>query len=68
MRTVTKNKTCLKCGVTHEIKIASGDYIRWKRGAHIQFVAPYLSEDQRELLISGICGTCFEEMFAEDEE
>jgi len=24
---------------------------------------PYLSDNEREVLISGVCGTCFDDMF-----
>jgi hypothetical protein len=44
------------------------DYERWQNGEHIQNVAPYLSADDRELLISGMCGKCFDEIFAGEDE
>ncbi len=36
----------------------------WVNGNKIQEVLPELSADQRELLISGTCGPCFDRMFA----
>lgn len=60
-------KTCSVCGVTHEIEVRAEDFRRWKRTDNIQDVFPYLSADDRELLISGICGSCFDDMFGEEE-
>jgi hypothetical protein len=35
----------------------------WRNGKLIQDAMPTLSVDDREFLISGICGKCFDEMF-----
>lgn len=34
----------------------------------IQHIIPEVSEDNRELLMSGLCGACYDKLFAEDEE
>ncbi len=36
----------------------------WREGQYIQNVAPELTPDERELLISGTCGPCFDSLFA----
>jgi len=47
-----------------EIRGEDRDFIRWEEeGELIQNALPYLSADERELLISGICGGCFDKMF-----
>ena len=43
------------------------DMGRWQNGSLIQDAMPYLSADERELLISGTCGTCFDKMFGSEE-
>ena len=43
------------------------DYTSWENGELIQNAMPYLSADERELLISGTCGTCFDNMFGSEE-
>ena len=45
------------------MKVVQGDYEAWENGKLIQDVMPYLSADEREVLISGICGPCFDKMF-----
>jgi len=56
--------TCI-CGATHVVTVDSQDYLAWKNGEYIQVALPYLNADERELLISGICSTCWDNMFAE---
>lgn len=54
---------CQKCMGQFEIRGEDRDFIRWEEGELIQDALPYLSADERELLISGICGGCFDKMF-----
>lgn len=58
--------TCLFCGTQHTIVVNQDDYNRWMKGEYAQDCFPYLTADERELLISGICGPCFDKSFAED--
>lgn len=57
---ITLEKTCLFCNQTHRITVNTKDYKAWKEGALIQDVFHYLTANDREILISGICGTCFD--------
>ena len=54
---------CRICGEAFTIMANETDICHWQDGALIQDVLHYLSRDQRELLISGTCGACFDEMF-----
>ncbi|NDG31909.1 hypothetical protein EB118_17775 [bacterium] len=55
---------CNMCSADHVIFVKMHDYIEWKNGAgFIQDLMPYLSNADRELLISGTCGPCFDSMF-----
>jgi len=64
--TVIKEMYCRICGTKHVIIVPAAGYFKWARGhAKIQEALPMLSEDERELLVSGICGRCFDKMFAE---
>lgn len=55
------------CTTRQEIKIKTADLARYNKGVHMQDAFPYLSADQRERLISGICGICWDKMFLPDE-
>ena len=57
---------CLECNVNHTITLDKERYIKWQTGTRIQIVFPEIDLDTRELLISGICGSCFDKLFSED--
>ena len=51
---------CSNCKSSVELLVNADDWIEWKRGKLIQDAMPYLSASEREILISGICGICFD--------
>lgn len=59
---------CPSCGKVSEITIPTNEWLdglkAYKNGAVVQNAWPKLSPSQRELLITGICETCWNEMFA----
>ena len=58
---------CVQCKETQHLTVGTADLTNWENGELIQNAMPYLTADEREVLISGICGTCFDNMFAGDE-
>lgn len=62
------SKTCRGCDKTYDIEVEQEDFLKWQNGAFIQDAFPYLSVDDREMLISSFCGTCFNDMFPDMEE
>jgi hypothetical protein len=54
---------CSLCEETFELPVSQAQIDTWSKGGLIQRVMPQLTKDQRELLISGTCGPCFEELF-----
>jgi len=63
---------CPICHHANEVMVNEEDYFIWAfEGELVQNAFPYLSADEREMLISGICPTCWEKTFGgsdEDEE
>ena len=62
---------CPMCGEHHQIYVNLEDWHEYKYHTtrrHIQEIFPYLSNAEREMLMTGICPKCFDEMFAEDDE
>ena len=59
---------CPICGRANEIAVNEMDYLDWSDGMLAQEAFPYLSADEREALISGICPTCWEKMFGGDDD
>lgn len=62
-----KTQACPTCGTVKELTMNYEDYAAWISGELIQHAFPYLSIDDRERLITGYCGPCFDKIF-EDEE
>lgn len=59
---------CLGCGQTTFFSMTQAQYNAWRRGEHVQLIFPEWSPEDRELLISGTCPSCWEEMWAEEDE
>ena len=57
---------CLECGGRVTWPVPGIDVGGWVAGALIQDALPMLSENDRELLISGNCGVCFDTLFGDD--
>ena len=54
---------CPFCGKAHDVLVNEIDYLDWQDGKLAQDAFPYLSADEREMLISGICPNCWNSMF-----
>ena len=60
---------CWSCDQWHHIYGVRADAIRsWRAGALIQDSLGYLTDGERELLISGTCSDCFDQMCAPDDD
>lgn len=61
------NIECTLCSTVYTIIYNREDMINWLSGqSFIQDSMPYLSASEREILISGTCGECFDKMFPQD--
>ena len=56
------------CGKLYTILARHEDVERWRKGELIQNAMPYLSNDQRELLMSQTCGECWRRFFGEEDD
>jgi len=59
---------CPFCGGATKVEVNEKDYWDWQDGELVQVAFPYLSADEREALISGICSTCWDKMFGSFDE
>lgn len=59
---------CPLCGKTFTVTMPMDGFVKWQGGMLIQEALPMLSNDERELLISGICPSCWEETFSSNED
>lgn len=62
-------KACVECGNVIEFDVRAEDYDLWKeKKVLIEDALWYITPDKREILLSGICGNCWNEMFGEENE
>ena len=60
--------TCKRCKRRRVMKVPLEGYLAWKSGLKLlQDAMPYVSDGDREMLRSGICETCFDDLFKEEE-
>ena len=67
-RLTTIYTTCPCCRKESAVTVQTRDFNAWRKGALAQNAFPYLSANDRERLISGICPTCWDKMFAYEED
>lgn len=59
---------CRSCNKEKTLPVDSERYQKWRDGkGYIQNLFPELSADDRELMLSGTCGDCFDNMFPEED-
>lgn len=57
---------CIQCNKDHVLEVEKDDLEYYITGAgYVHEIFPYLSADERELLISRTCGPCFDLIFNE---
>ena len=59
---------CIKCKSEHAVALKGSDLFQFNQGKYIQDAFPYISEGLREMMMSGICDNCFQEMFPKEDE
>ena len=65
---VSRKYTCKFCGKEVTVQAEEENFLRFDAGAHAHDVFPDLRVNYRELMISGICGECFDQIFENDDE
>lgn len=66
---INVEKTCNHCDETFTFQADQVGLELWQSGAElIQWALPKLGAGWRELLVSGTCSDCFDEIMAEEED
>lgn len=55
--------SCTDCKKVITLKFTLAQFLEWQEGVVIQQCMPHLSANEREIIISGICGSCYDAMF-----
>lgn len=67
--TIQIKTKCKECGKIYTLEVKQSQYDRYIKGDFAQHAFPNVSPEDRELhFISGICGKCWDNLFAEEEE
>jgi hypothetical protein len=56
------------CGTSKTFEVLTQTYRNWVGGQLIQRAFPELSNADREMLISGTCGICWDKLFKEPDD
>lgn len=65
---VSRKYTCRFCGKEITVQVDEEKFIRLDAGEHVQNIFQDLNPNYRELMISGMCEECFDELFREDND
>lgn len=65
---ISRKYTCRFCGKEITVQADEEKFMHLDTGEHVQDIFPDLSPNYRELMISGMCGNCFDKLFGEDED
>lgn len=59
---------CPLCGRLTELDVPNSGFLAWQDGSRIQDALPMLTADEREVLMTGICPACWDEINGEGSE
>ena len=63
MKISVKCHPCPGCNIRHRVAVEEADFYDWQNGKLIEDAFPYLTPEQRELLITGYDKKCWDELF-----
>ena len=63
-----KTKTCCVCDKFEVLTLNRSAVESWQEGEYIQNAFPDMSDNERELLISGTHPTCWDKLFPREED
>lgn len=66
--TVTLKPVCPICSATNSVTVSAVAFKAWQSGVFAQVAFPELEAEIREMLITGICPPCWEDMFGDNDE
>lgn len=68
MKINVKCPPCMICEGVGRVEVEESDFYKWQKDTLIQDAFPYLSDDQREMLMTGTHSKCWDEMMEGLEE
>ena len=68
MKKILVGNRCPMCQSMNSVEVDDKDLIKWQNGESIQKAFPYLNANEREIIQTGICPTCWDKMFGIEPE
>ena len=68
MKKIAIEVRCPFCGHVSVLGVNKEDYLAWGSGELAQNCFPYLDASEREILISGLCFKCQDDIFGSDDD
>ena len=68
MKKIAIEVRCPFCGHVSIVGVNEEDYLAWDSGEPAQNCFPYLDVSEREILISGLCFKCQDDVFGSDDD
>ena len=68
MRKIVIEVRCPFCGHVSVLGVSKEDYFAWRSGELAQNCFSYLDPSEREIIISGICLKCQDDVFGSDDD
>lgn len=60
MAKIKIRRVCPRCNKESFLEVEEKDYTAWRNGLFAQIAFPYLSADERETIITGYHGVCWD--------
>lgn len=67
-RAVQVTGPCHTCSAPQAVAVEPTDLEKFRQGGYVQDCFSYLSADEREFLLSGICSKCWQDLFGSEDE
>lgn len=58
--------SCIMCDAAHTVSIPGKELYAYRQGAYIQTALKSVTADDREFLMSGVCPSCWTDMWREE--
>jgi len=63
-----ETRPCVVCGKSDTLSLDAGRFAAWKSGVFVQDAFPEMTNDERELLITGTHPACWTKLFPPEED
>jgi hypothetical protein len=63
---IVNTAPCIGCGHSTQLTLLRSEVDQYRKGAFVQDAFPFMTADERELIVSGTHPACWRRLFGED--